>query len=132
MVETTIAQASRITTPDYIWRGRGLFETYHEDLRYLGAGHWLIPSGSQADKHYEVRVGIRRPSTCECTGYQHHGHCSHIVCAERAHKRSATCDCCGERRWWSHLHAVEESDGLLSWYPGDVICTSCAENGYWA
>lgn len=132
MIDQSLAQPARTSTPDYVWRGRGLFEAYKEELQYLGGGRWLIPSGTVADKAYEVRVGIRRPSSCECIGYQHHGHCSHIVCAELAHRKSAVCDACGERCYWPELRMVEEEDGLLSWFPSDVLCADCIKDGYWA
>lgn len=117
--------------PGYVLRGLGIFELHERTLTYLGSGKWLIPSATRPGQCYEVRVGVRRESKCECVGFQHHGHCSHIVAAERAHSLSGTCDCCGERRWWSELRAVEEDDGLLSWYPNDQICNDCVRDGAW-
>ncbi|MDQ3832948.1 MAG: hypothetical protein M3315_04815 [Actinomycetota bacterium] len=131
MAETSIAHPAHESIPEF-WKGRGLFETYRDELKYVGSGKWLIPSGSECGKVYEVRVGIRRESRCECAGHRHHGHCSHVVCAERVHRLSGTCDCCGERRYWPRLRAVEEDDALLSWYPGDVICEACVREGAWA
>jgi hypothetical protein len=121
-------------TPDFVWCGRGLFETYRDELEYIGGGCWLVPSGSKSGKLYEVRVGSpRRPerSRCECMGYQHHGHCSHLTCAEIAHKKSAVCDSCGERHYWPELRQVQEEDGLLAWFVGDVLCLSCIRH-HWA
>ncbi|MDQ3833341.1 MAG: hypothetical protein M3315_06855 [Actinomycetota bacterium] len=66
---------------------------------------------------------------CECVGFVNHGHCSHIVCAEIAARKSAECDGCGELRWWPQLRVGEEEDGLLSWYPGDVFCDTCLKAG---
>src|SRR4051794_4019738 len=134
MAVKTIARPGHETTtepqPAYILRGYGLFALYREDLQYIGAGKWLIPSGSTSDKLYEVRVGVRRLS-CECVGFMNHNHCSHVVCAELAHKKSAVCDCCGERKYWAELFEVQEEDELLAWYPGDVLCRSCARR-HWA
>jgi hypothetical protein len=120
--------------PAYVLRGHGLFELHREDLVYLGGGKWLIPSGSKADVSYEVRVGSpRHPerSRCECVGFQHHGHCSHLVCAAIAHRRSAVCDACGERKYWPELTQVHEDDELLAWFPGDVLCDDCVP-GQWS
>jgi hypothetical protein len=117
-----------------VWRGRGLFEAYREDLAYLGGGKWLVPSGGTVGKLYEVRVGSpRRPnrSSCECVGFQHHDHCSHLVCAELAHRKSAVCDACGERKYWPQLREVHEEDGLLAWFPGDRLCKGCVRE-YWS
>jgi hypothetical protein len=120
-------------TPDYVWRGRGLFGTYREDLQYIGSGKWLIPSGTSPSVRYEARVGTRpERDRCECTGFRHHHHCSHVVCAKLAHRKSAICDGCGERRWWRLLEQVTEDDELLSWFPGDVLCSGCIDAGLWA
>jgi hypothetical protein len=27
---------------------------------------------------------------------------------------------------------VSEDDGLLSWFPGDVLCADCIRTGFWA
>src|SRR4051794_36170444 len=121
-------------TPDYVWRGHGMFEVHRDELQYLGAGKWLIPSGSTNDKLYEVRVGSPahpERSRCECLGFQHHNHCSHLICAGIAHRKSAVCDACGERHYWPELQEVLEEDGLLSWWPGDVLCRTCARR-HWA
>jgi hypothetical protein len=139
MAKVIIAHDAQESTtgpqPAYVLRGHGLFELHHDELTYVGSGKWLIPSGSQSGKVYEVRVGSSRHperSRCECTGYQHHGHCSHLVCAGIAHRRSAICDNCGERRWWTELREVQEEDELLAWFAGDRLCCSCVAEGVWA
>jgi hypothetical protein len=128
----TIAYPAHQITPDYVWRGRGLFETYREAIQYLSGGRWLVPSGSESGKVYEVRVGTRpERNRCECIGFQQHAHCSHIVCANIARKKSAVCDCCGGVYWWPQLREVTDDDGLLAWFPGDVLCSTCIPT-YWA
>lgn len=127
--------------PEYVLRGLGLFELHGDDILagyggddtlygYQGAGRWLIPSGTVGDRLYEVRVGTRpEGSRCECVGYQHHGHCSHIVCAIIARKKSALCEGCGHRYWHRDLVEVAEDnhDGL-TWFRGDRICRGCARD----
>ena len=119
-------QSTTEPPPGYVLRGRGLFETYREDLEYIGGGRWLVPSGSESGKVYEVRVGSRPDrSRCECVGFVNHRHCSHVVCASLAHRRSAVCDSCGERRWWPELTEVQEDHESLTWFPGDLLCAGC-------
>lgn len=118
--------------PAYVLRGLGLFEMYREELEYLGASKWLVPSGTKPDLKYEVRVGIRRESRCECIGFAHHKHCTHVVDATIARRKSAVCDSCGKRHWWSEITEVFEDDGLLDWYPGDRLCRVCIRFGAWA
>ena len=121
--------------PAYVLRGLGLFELHKDEILagYQGGGRWLIPSGTARDRRNEVRVSSTRPERqrCECVGFQHHNHCSHLVCATIAHRRSAVCDACGERRWWTELQEVQEEDELLAWFPGDRLCNSCVPD-YWA
>lgn len=74
MASTTVAHPEPESTtepqPGYVLRGLGLFELHREEVPsgYQGGGRWLIPSGTVADRLYEVRVGVRRPSSCECRG----------------------------------------------------------------
>jgi hypothetical protein len=137
MDTTSLAQPGHQTTtepqPAYVLRGHGLFDIHRDEFTYLGGGRWLIPSGSKEGVAYEVRVSATRPGRqrCECTGQSRHGHCSHLVCAQLAHRRSAVCDCCGERKYWQDLTEVHEEDELLGWYPGDVLCLGCARH-HWA
>ena len=123
------------TPPAYVLRGLGLFELHGDEIldAYQGSGRWLVPSGTEAGKVYEVRVSPMRPSRdrCECTGYLHHHHCSHHTAAKRVASKRAVCDSCGDRRWRSEIVEVFEEDGLLAWLPGDRICRSCIKAGAW-
>lgn len=113
-------------------RGLGIFELHRDDIldSYQGGGRWLIPSGSDGDTLYEVRVGTRpERNRCECIGFEHHRHCSHLVAAHRAAKLSAVCDGCGERVWRRGLIEVTEDHDSLTWFPGDLLCIGdCAPN----
>lgn len=136
MIKESLAQPAHQSTtepqPAYVLRGAGLFELHRDELEYLGGGRWLIPSGTESGKVYEVRVGTRpERSRCECTGFGRHEHCSHVVCAGIARKKSAVCDCCGERRCRSQLTEVQEDDELLAWFAGDRLCAACVP-GHWA
>jgi hypothetical protein len=138
VIDQTIARPGQESTrepePAYVLRGHGLFEIHRDELTYIGGGRWLVPSGSKEGLAYEVRVSTTRPERqrCECTGFMHHGHCSHLVAARIAHRRSAVCDCCGERRYWPELQEVQGEDELLTWFPGDHLCRTCIDSGAWA
>ena len=115
--------------PAYVLRGAGLFELHRDEVLdgYQGGGRWLVPSGSESGKVYEVRVGTRpERNRCECTGFQRHEHCSHVVCASIARKKSAICDGCGSRVWRRSLTEVTEGYASLTWFVGDVVCRRCA------
>ena len=133
MAETTIAQPARPSTPEpapaYVLRGLGIFELHRDDILagYQGGGRWLVPSGSESGKLYEVRVGSRPEcDRCECRGWASHKHCSHVVAARRAARTSAVCDGCGKRVWRRGLIEVTEDHGSLTWFPGDGVCRPCA------
>ncbi|MDP9479574.1 MAG: hypothetical protein M3R38_28560, partial [Actinomycetota bacterium] len=60
------------TAPAYVLRGLGLFELHADDIldSYQGGGRWLVPSGSDPGRRYEVRTGTRpKRSRCECRGF---------------------------------------------------------------
>ncbi len=114
--------------PDYVLRGLGIVAVAQDLIldSYRGGGKWLVPSGSDPGRRYEVRTGTRPArNRCECRGFGSHGHCSHLVAASRVAKGSAVCDSCGVRRWWHNLVEVGEDDGSLSWFPGDLLCKGC-------
>ncbi len=130
MIDATIAQPAHPstpeTTPGYVLRGLGLFELHADEIldSYQGGGRYIVPSGTEANGLYEVRVGVRR-NRCECRGFFSHKHCSHVVAASRVAKKSAVCDSCGARRWAHDLIEVTEDDGSLTWFPGDLLCKGC-------
>ena len=120
------ARVLRSATPEpaYVLRGLGLFELRRDEIlqSYRGAGRFLVPSGTSAVA-YEVRVGVRpERNRCECRGFASHGHCSHVVAAQRVSKRSGVCDGCGERAWSRDLSEVQES---LTYFEGDLLCSGC-------
>ena len=127
----SLAHPARPSTPEpaYVLRGLGIFELHRDALleSYQGGGRWLVPSGTDAGKAYEVRVGARpERNRCECKGFGSHKHCSHLVAAERAARTSAVCDGCGKRVRRRDLIEVAEDHGSLTWFPGDLVCRRCA------
>ena len=49
MAIRSLAHSGTESIPEYVLRGRGLFETYRDEILagYQGAGKWIIPSGSE-------------------------------------------------------------------------------------
>lgn len=131
MTTRTIADSphptTRETAPEYVLRGLGIFELHRDEIltSYRGGGRWLVPSATEANRLYEVRVGVRpERNRCECRGFASHKHCSHIVAAERVARLSAVCDSCGRRAWRRDLF---EADGeSLCAFEGDLFCHPCA------
>ncbi len=131
MITTTIVDSPHPSTPEtapeYVLRGLGIFELHRDEIlgSYQGGGRWLVPSGTEANRLYEVRVGVSpERNQRECRGFASHEHCSHIVAAQRISKRSCVCDGCGERAWRRGL--VEVGPDNLTFFEGDVLCRPCA------
>jgi hypothetical protein len=122
---------TRDPIPEYVLRGLGIFELRAEEIlaSYQGGGRWLVPSGTETNRLYEVRVGTRRErNRCECRGFVSHHHCSHLVAAERVAKRSALCDGCGVRVWvWDMVGVLAEHESL-TFFVGDLVCEECARD----
>ncbi len=112
-------------TPGYVLRGLGIYELHADEIlaSYRGGGKYLVPSGTETNGLYEVRVGTRPGrNRCECRGFASHKHCSHVVAAGRVARRSAVCDGCGVRTWSRDLSEVQES---LTYFEGDLLCPTC-------
>jgi hypothetical protein len=112
-----------------IERGRRLFAERGEDFVHE-AGIWFITSDTIPGRVYEANVNR---GTCECSDFQiRNVACKHLTAATIAHAKSVVCDCCGHRVLGRFVSEVEEEDGLLSWYPGQRICSDCERAGYWS
>ncbi len=125
-----IAHTAQESTDDKsIERGRNLFAEHAVEFRHE-RGAWLVPSQNGIG-FYEVRLS---PSEFrECADYEHRGgRCKHIHAASIAQAKSGTCSCCGHRVLNRFLSEVEESDNLLSWFVGDLLCSDCLKAGYWS
>ncbi|MDP9454634.1 MAG: hypothetical protein M3Q60_02360 [Actinomycetota bacterium] len=130
MIDISVPKVQHPSTPEpaYVLRGLGIFELHADDIlaSYQGGGRYIVPSGTEANGMYEVRVGTRPGrNRCECRGFASHKHCSHVVAAGRVARRSAVCDGCGERRWDRELLEVTEDHDSLTWFPGDLLCRGC-------
>ncbi len=126
MANTILAGSPQETT-DRIERGRKLFEERGVEFRHE-RGAWLVPSENR--RVFEVRLSPIE--SCECADFEHHGpRCEHIVAASIAQAKSRVCSCCGHRVLGRFTSEVTEEDGLLSWYPEDVLCADCIRAGYW-
>ena len=126
----SLAQPTRPSTPEpvYVLRGLGLFELRADEIlgSYQGGGRFVVPSGSAANRLYEVRIGTRyERNRCECRGWVAYKHCSHLVAATRVAKKSAVCDGCGQRRWNRDLDEITEDHDSLTWFVGDLLCSGC-------
>ena len=79
-------------------------------------------------RHYEVST--RGEGSCECLGFEHHGHCCHRVAAELARLKSFSCDGCGKR--FLNREMVEVSEEHLDWrlafFLDEAVCESCASD----
>jgi hypothetical protein len=127
LIDQSVPKVQHPSTPEpYVLRGLGLFELHADRILqgYQGRGRYLVPSGTETNGLYEVRIGVRR-NRCECRGWASHNHCSHVVAAGRVARRIGVCDGCGERRWDRDLEEVTEDHDSLTWFVGDKVCGGC-------
>ena len=129
MANTILAGSPQETTDRRIERGRKLFEERGVEFRHEH-GVWWVPSCTGASV-YGVRLGP--VEVCECAHFEHRsGRCKHIVAASIAQAKSQIYSCCGQCVLGRFTTEVSESDGLLAWFPGDVLCADCIREGFWA
>jgi hypothetical protein len=123
----TIAHPAHNPT-SYVEKGCKLFSEHFSEFEYLGRGRWLLPSTSTKGRYYEVVT--RGEGSCECLGFERHGHCCHQVAADLARLKSSTCDACGERFLNSQM--VEVSEEHVAWslafFVGEQVCLECASD----
>jgi hypothetical protein len=130
-VETIAHPAPQTTTR--IDRGRALYLEHSDEIycvRYHEGWFWLVPSASDAESCYEVRLGRRE--SCECADYSHHGHlepCKHVVAATIARAKTRQCAGCSKRFPRRETVEVHEEHASLTFFVGGVVCASCALAG---
>lgn len=132
MIEQSLAQsAPPSTTTVRLERGRELYRERYNEIEWLREDEWYVPASNLLDDRYVVRLGDN--PRCECSDASfRHVFCKHQVAASIAASKSRTCDCCGNRVLGKLLTEVTEDDGLLSWYPGEELCSECISQGYWS
>ena len=111
-------------------RGVEILEGRYNEVEHVGGETWSVPSSNLLVGTYHVRLGDA-PS-CECADFTYrHRECKHIHAATVANARSRTCSCCNRKVLGGFTTEVSEDDGLLSWFPGDVLCADCIRAGFW-
>ena len=128
MANTSLAGSPQQTHASRIERGLRLFEEHALEIHNVAPAElWCVPSPSGG--FYAVGLD---PERCECACYEYRGRpCEHIVAASIAKAKSRTWSCCGQRVLGRFTTEVSEDDGLLSWFPGDVLCADCIREGFW-
>ncbi len=92
-----------------------LLEAAEEALAWMRGFDRDAPAGLPAfEREAEVRVQLR------------------TAIRKARRDQTVSCDCCGERFPHREITEVQEDDGLLSWFVGDRICSSCIRAGQWA
>ncbi len=123
MAKAIIAHPGSKST-SYVDRGR---ELYAEHALEIIASHdhgvYMVPSGSEPGKVYEVRPG----RSCECIARDYRDHCSHDMAATMAHAKSFACDGCQER--YPNTERVEVGSDSLTHFEGEELCLGCALAG---
>jgi hypothetical protein len=88
-------------------------------------GTWLVPSCSDPDVKYRVRL-LPSPS-CSCPDARK-GPCKHIEAVRVARRVTAPCAGCGHRFRRRDLVEVGEANVSLGAFVGDRLCEPCGLN----
>ena len=111
-------------------RGVEILEERYNEVEHVGGDTWSVPSSNLLVGTYLVRLGDS-PS-CECADFTYrHRECKHITAARAAESKSRVCSCCNRKVLGRFTTEVSEDDGLLTWFPGDVLCADCIRAGFW-
>jgi hypothetical protein len=117
-------------TTDRIERGLAIFEDRYNEVEHVAGDTWAVPSSNLLVGTYLVR--LRDNPSCECADFSYrHRECKHIAAARAAESKSRVCSCCNRKVLGRFTTEVSEDDGLLSWFPGDVLCADCIREGFW-
>ncbi len=129
MANTILAGSPQETTTR-AERGVEILEDRYNEVEHMGGDTWSVPSSNLLTGTYHVRLGDA--PTCECADFTYrHRECKHIAAAQLAESKSRVCSCCNRKTLARFTNEVSEDDGLLSWFPGDVLCSNCVREGFW-
>ncbi len=129
MANTILAGSPQETTTR-VDRGVEILDERYNEVEHVAGQTWSVPSSSLLVGTYHVCLGDA-PS-CECADFTYrHRECKHIAAAQLAESKSRVCSCCNRKVLGRFTTEVSEDDALLSWFPGDVICTDCIREGFW-
>lgn len=105
-------------------RARKIADEHTREIAESAVGAVYKVPGRTGATHFVVSLSR---GACECKNFEHQGApCEHLLVAEIVNAKSATCADCNRRFLGRDLYEVTEDHESLTWFPGDVLCRSCA------
>jgi hypothetical protein len=121
---TTIPKPATTDTRD--GRGLALFRERGEEIKRVRGAVWSVPSCTRSGVYLvDLADGI-----CTCADMPPAGEvCKHTTAATIAQAKSGVCAGCGRRfRRRELVECVEGNHDGLTYFDGDSLCPSCADN----
>ena len=107
-------------------RGLELYRERPDEIKHVRGLVWSVPSCTRAG----VYLVDLADSLCTCADMPPSGQvCKHTTAATIARAKSGVCAGCGRRcRRRELVECVEGSHDGLTYFDGDFLCPSCADN----
>jgi hypothetical protein len=121
---TTIPEPTATDTRE--GRGLALYRERGDEIRHVRGSIWSVPSCTRAGVYLvDLADGI-----CTCPDIPPAGEvCKHTTIATIAHAKSGACAGCGLRfRRRELVECVEGNHDNLTYFDGDLLCPTCADN----
>jgi hypothetical protein len=107
-------------------RGLELYRERGDEIKHVRGSVWAVPSCTRAGVYLvDLRAGV-----CTCPDMPPAGEvCKHTSAATIAHAKSGVCSGCGLRfRRRELVECVEGNHDGLTYFHGDLLCRTCADN----
>ncbi len=124
MTTTTIPEPARADTRER--RGLELYRERGDEIKHVRGSVWSVPSCSREGVYLvDLRAGI-----CTCADMPPAGEaCKHETAATIVRAKTGVCAGCGRRFRHRELVALDEGNhDDLTYFDGDLLCRTCADN----
>jgi hypothetical protein len=107
-------------------RGLALYREHGDEIRHVRSSVWCVPSCTRASVYLVDLAGV----VCTCGDMPPVGEvCKHVYAALIVRAKTAECAGCGGRsRRRDMVECVEDNHDNLTYFDGDHLCPSCADN----
>jgi hypothetical protein len=121
---TTIPEPATTDTRER--RGLALYRERGDEIKHVRNAVWSVPSCSKEGVYLVDLADL----LCTCADWPPTGEvCKHTTAATIARAKSGVCSGCSRRfRRRELVECVEGGHDGLTYFDGDLICPSCADN----
>ena len=123
----TIAQPRTVPNTREL-RGLALAEEHFEEIALSHRGGVYSVPSLHGEHAYGVTYSTREES-CSCPDWEFGHTCYHVLAAAVVRAKTGICAGCGHRfRHRELVECVEGNHDNLTYFDGDLLCRTCADN----